>query len=284
MRGCLQHYNIVVAMAGTTKIPMHVYHPSQPTTLVVLALAFASWQQWKPADEGAARAFLQYRSLPAEGTSHHADDVSEYARGWQAVAVAAAGSQANFPSNRSSSSRSIRYLPFLFVKDYKTASEAVYETLFHYIKGVCVNGKQTNLNDYCSTGKLGHGSVRVRGGHLCHSIIICLVLRPRFDAFCQCEQMSGPSCFICLCRWFKSSSAKWWELTFVTSSLLASSAIRSTVKCLGFFGCVCMHANFRLQGPSRFDVLSPVTDMKVHIVCGNSPISWSRIFIEKIES
>jgi hypothetical protein len=62
-----------------------------------------------------------------------------------------------------------RYLPFLFVKDYKTASEAVYTTLFRYVKGVCVDGKLTNLDDYCATGKLGHGSVQVSEWHGCLS-------------------------------------------------------------------------------------------------------------------
>jgi len=96
----------------------------------------------------AAKAFLQYQ--PLTKTAQLRNESTDYQRGRTAVVGLneATGSQNH-------------YLPFLFVKDYKTASEAVYETLFRFIKGVCVDGKLTNLNGYCATGKLGHGSVEV---------------------------------------------------------------------------------------------------------------------------
>ncbi len=122
---------------------------------------------WPLEDKQAARAFLSFQALPAEDAVHDVD--SEYARGRRAVAVGSTSPGGNGNHNGAGGDGGDaggatipKYLPFLFVKDYKTASEALFETLFHFVKGVCPGGKLTNLDDYCATGKLGHGGVEVR--------------------------------------------------------------------------------------------------------------------------
>ena len=120
---------------------------------------------WPDADELYAKAFLSFQPLN-NATSQQQD---HYRRGRQVV-VSGFHSAASAASSSTESAPIItptptptpnQYVPFLFIKDYKTASEAVYETLFHFVKGVCVDGKLTNLDGYCATKKLGHGSFQV---------------------------------------------------------------------------------------------------------------------------
>lgn len=114
-------------------------------------------KSWHPDDVAAARDFLAFHPPVVDGDPLEA---AESATG-VAAGVVPWASDRRYSQGRAAVAGGQPYLPFLFVKDYKTASEAVYTTLFHYIKGVCENGKLTNLNDYCATGKLGHGSVKV---------------------------------------------------------------------------------------------------------------------------
>ncbi len=142
------------------------------------AACCAAWHpidqaSWPLEDKQAARAFLAFQALPAEDAVH--DTGSEYARGRRAVA-AGSTSPAVFDGGGDGGVIA-QYLPFLFVKDYKTASEALFETLFRFVKGVCPNGKLTNLDDYCATGKLGHGGAEV-----------CVRVVPA--AVCECSMRS----------------------------------------------------------------------------------------------
>eukprot|EP00750_Incisomonas_marina_P027793 INCI6236.7.p1 GENE.INCI6236.7~~INCI6236.7.p1 ORF type:complete len:543 (-),score=85.00 INCI6236.7:452-2080(-) len=54
------------------------------------------------------------------------------------------------------------FLQFIYFKPLKTGSETTYTLLYNRIKGVCQEGKLTNIKELCDLGRPGHGDIQFK--------------------------------------------------------------------------------------------------------------------------